>query len=343
MPEAVDLDRELEALAEGLDTASRPTTAAQAMVRRAPAARSRHGVRLVVVGAVAVASIVLGVAAMVVSHGAHDRVETGDPASLGPPPSTAPGSNGSTPGTGPTLTGMPFDQLPARGIVVVQHGRTVLLDFQGDELASGPAPDVFDPWWLDPQGLAVLPADGAVVVGPGRDTAGQAPAGCESFAGGEGLRVALCGGETQLRRRIDRVQPDGTRSTLADGAQAVGHWAGALPAPDGRWVLGQWSGECEVPTAYVVPADGGDPQPLMVDVDGVVPETFGLGWAPDGRAVVWALAGSCGTGVNDPGVYLVDPDTRQVSLIIDVRARDGMDAVAAGVWTREAGDPQPLS
>ena len=205
----------------------------------------------------AVASIVLGVAAMVVSHGAHDRVETGDPASLGPPPSTAPGSNGSTPGTGPTLTGMPFDQLPARG--------------------------------------------------------------------------------------IDRVQPDGTRSTLADGAQAVGHWAGALPAPDGRWVLGQWSGECEVPTAYVVPADGGDPQPLMVDVDGVVPETFGLGWAPDGRAVVWALAGSCGTGVDDPGVYLVDPDTRQASLIVDVRARDGMDAVAAGVWTREAGDPQPLS
>ena len=37
------------------------------------------------------------------------------------------------------------------------------------------------------------------------------------------------------------------------------------------------------------------------------PESIGLGWARDGRAVVELPQGVCGAGSSRPGVYLVDP------------------------------------
>jgi hypothetical protein len=88
------------------------------------------------------------------------------------------------------------------------------------------------------------------------------------------------------------------------GKRSGGHWEYALPSPDGSRLLAQWSGECEVPAAYFASADGSEVWPVVGGPTlADVPESRGLGWATDGRAVVHLMSGVCGEG-RRPGVYL---------------------------------------
>lgn len=56
-------------------------------------------------------------------------------------------------------------------------------------------------------------------------------------------------------------------------------------------------------------------------------EAHALGWAADGRAVVYLTEGICGSAYErGPGVYLVDPATGAVDLIYAIGA-------AAKMWS----------
>jgi hypothetical protein len=86
----------------------------------------------------------------------------------------------------------------------------------------------------------------------------------------------------------------------------IGHWQVAFPEPGGRRQLALWSGECESPSAWVVEADGSS-HPVRGTSLADVPESYAMGWAPDGRAIVSFTEGICGKG-SQPGVYLIDLD-----------------------------------
>ena len=87
---------------------------------------------------------------------------------------------------------------------------------------------------------------------------------------------------------------------LAGPATKLGSWQRVWLSPDRRTVLALWSGECEIPTAYLVRVRDGRLKPLGT-------ETSPLGWTHDGRAVV-RFANGCGSPPQPPGVYLVDAD-----------------------------------
>jgi hypothetical protein len=122
-----------------------------------------------------------------------------------------------------------------------------------------------------------------------------------------------CGGlgpTTGDRPHIDRRDGSGWREIAgpAEGKSVQGtwsgHWRSIHPSPDGRTLLLTWSAECEVPTAYFLPAEGGELRPAAGKV-----ESVGLGWSKDGEAKVELLGGVCGHGTTKPGIYLVDPKT----------------------------------
>lgn len=86
---------------------------------------------------------------------------------------------------------------------------------------------------------------------------------------------------------------------------ASGFWAYALPSPDGSSLLGQWTGECEVPSAFLLTPEGEDPRPVFRG-SALGTMSRALGWAADGRALVHRMTGACGGG-RTPGVYTVRP------------------------------------
>jgi len=99
---------------------------------------------------------------------------------------------------------------------------------------------------------------------------------------------------------IRLVDADGRSRDLAGPAGEVGHWRFALPSPKGDWVLAQWSGECEVPTAYLVAVTSGRLRPIDTN-------SAAIGWTRQGRAIVGLSGGVCGEAAKEPGTYLVDP------------------------------------
>lgn len=74
-------------------------------------------------------------------------------------------------------------------------------------------------------------------------------------------------------------------------------------APDRRRLLAQWSGECEVPTAFLV--DGSRVRSFGRSSTGSVPESGALGWLRDGSAVIHFPVGACGGSIHTPGAYVV--------------------------------------
>jgi hypothetical protein len=80
-----------------------------------------------------------------------------------------------------------------------------------------------------------------------------------------------------------------------------GRWVAVLPSPDRKTLLAQWLAECEIPFAYFVPTDSGEPQPVV----SALVESIVVGWSADGRARVFLPKGTCGTGATKPGLYLV--------------------------------------
>jgi hypothetical protein len=111
----------------------------------------------------------------------------------------------------------------------------------------------------------------------------------------------------------------------------------ALPSPDGRWVLAQWSGECEAPMAFLISTVDG--QLLAVNAI-AASESYGLGWTPDGRAIVQLGHGVCAVGNAEPGVYLRDPETSTEAALELVVPLPGLQQ-RAFVWTLGRFDNAP--
>lgn len=110
----------------------------------------------------------------------------------------------------------------------------------------------------------------------------------------------------------------GGRALPVDPISETGWWSWAAAAPDGETILARWTSysgaqvesDCRVPRSALIPADGGQPQPVTTGP--AVP----LGWTTDGRAIVLRPTGS-GSGCAsdaDPGVYLVTPDGKATLL-----------------------------
>jgi hypothetical protein len=111
----------------------------------------------------------------------------------------------------------------------------------------------------------------------------------------------------------------------------IGHWTGAQISEDGSMLLAQFSGECEAQSAWFVPLAGIDHQPRLAGPPGTEWDSGGLGWLPDGRAVVSYGPGICGTALpNGPGVYTVTT-TGELQPIYPVRA--DVQAWGALLWT----------
>ena len=111
-----------------------------------------------------------------------------------------------------------------------------------------------------------------------------------------------------LRFCVDRkvfgsVHSESGRVPVRRPGVGIGRWVWAAASPDGRQLLMQWSGECEVPLAFLVPAQGGRPRRLV----GKHVNSYALGWTTDGRAIVFVPAQpGCGAG-EDAGLFLIGP------------------------------------
>jgi hypothetical protein len=133
------------------------------------------------------------------------------------------------------------------------------------------------------------------------------------------------------RRQLLAVRSPGPTETASDAGR-VGHWDWAALSPDGSTLLGQWSAECEVPIAFFVSPQGGNPEVVSGEDDWATsPSSVALGWTTDGRAIVlFPESNPCGT-VGSPGLYLValdgahtrvrEPDRRATRLPRSLRPR----------------------
>ena len=83
-------------------------------------------------------------------------------------------------------------------------------------------------------------------------------------------------------------------------AEKRGHWRYVLPGPDGQ-LLGQWSGECEVPSVYVLDRQR---RRRLVSPAGEHVNAHARGWTRAGQAVIEFPESPCGTGLPAPGLYL---------------------------------------
>jgi hypothetical protein len=123
--------------------------------------------------------------------------------------------------------------------------------------------------------------------------------------------------------RVCRDDGYGRIESLAEGqvervpvsppAHAGGHgsWDWAALSPDGRTFLAQWRGECELPVAFLVSAQGGAPRPVTGEEDWrAAPESVAIGWTADGDPVVRLPRAGCGRGTRNPGVFALDGDRR---------------------------------
>lgn len=289
---------------------------------------------------------VVGVAALVVGRGGVGEVEVTDTERT-----KAPTSVPATPTTIATASaGLYFDvdwnSLPDRGVIVVaEDGRSSLFDLDGEQLASSDASVDALRIGSGAPGVVVVEPDAAGSIASRRAAdplPAPAPAGCEqpdgfalaSSAGTDAQSFSVCGAPKprEIWRSVAGVTDvvSGPPTSALEAGSPAGHWADAVPSPDGRWILGQWSGECEAPQAFLLPAAGGVTRALGIDAAaGAAPASQHLGWTPDGRILAMYPAASCGEVAEQPGVYLEDPATGARTLVIELR---GPSEVIA--WTK---------
>ncbi len=110
-----------------------------------------------------------------------------------------------------------------------------------------------------------------------------------------------------------------SKSVVVKPAERDGRWVKLYLSPDTKTWLGQWSGECEVQTAFFVPAGGGKPRPVTGHA---ADESIALGWATHNRARILVPRAACGSQFRKPGIYLVDR-AGHVTLVKRVKARVG--------------------
>ncbi len=82
-----------------------------------------------------------------------------------------------------------------------------------------------------------------------------------------------------------------------------GHWVYAMVSPERRRLLAQWSGECEIPTAFVV--EDRRVRPFGAASYAGSPESSAVGWLRNGTAVIHFPVGACGGSMRTPGAYLI--------------------------------------
>jgi hypothetical protein len=82
-----------------------------------------------------------------------------------------------------------------------------------------------------------------------------------------------------------------------------GHWVYVKVSPSTHRLLAQWSGECEVPTAFLV--ERRKVRPFGAGTHAGAPESGALGWLRDGSAVVHFPVGACGRSLRTPGTYVI--------------------------------------
>ena len=116
-----------------------------------------------------------------------------------------------------------------------------------------------------------------------------------------GSAATAAGFAPQSQEGLDLERPAGA-------PQGSGHWNYALPSPGGTTLLGQWTGECEVPIAFFLGADGRDPRAAFGGggLEGAA-QSRGLGWTADGDAVVHLMQSACGHDER-LGIYTIHPD-----------------------------------
>jgi hypothetical protein len=298
MSDPGDLKAKLQQLARHLDDRSTAVEPEVVMQRTFSAPPPRRRAVLRIAGVAAAVAALAGVALLVPRLDGTDerQVET-----LNDPTVTLPSPTTTLPDAAATW--------PASGIAVTENGRLVLLDYEGGLVAEAPTP-VVDRLATADAGLDTVVVVSATefTLAPASAQGSESPPDCEPPVGTE-LRITLCGGgATHSRERVVRIDASGATTVLADKVGLVGHWRWALPSPDGRWVLAQWSAECESPQAYLIPADGSLPR-LLVD------ESTGVGWSPDGKAILRLRGGSCGEGSEQPGTYVVDPASGERTIL----------------------------
>jgi hypothetical protein len=218
--------------------------------------------------------------------------------------------------------------LPDSGIGVLDGEELVLIDATGKVFVRGKVgPTVYPhgpgrPWSVMVEHGNVVLTEASGRVSPARGTFAKD---CTDAQTGGPVTVARCGPADPGTAGASRIDIDtgdgrGTRPLIASppvaaGTDIVGHWAAAMPSPDGKWVLAQWSSECEVPVAFFVePATGA--ARTVTGEQGVnwtkASNSVAAGWTDDASAVV-ALPREpgCGSGTA-AGVYLVrPPNTKQ--------------------------------
>jgi hypothetical protein len=92
-------------------------------------------------------------------------------------------------------------------------------------------------------------------------------------------------------------------------------------SPNRRTALALWSGECEIPTTYLVRVRDGR-------LTSLGSETTPLGWTHDGRAAV-RFADGCGSPGRPPGVYLVGATGQVLARALALPQR----SLAVALWT----------
>lgn len=116
--------------------------------------------------------------------------------------------------------------------------------------------------------------------------------------------VAGCGDPKAHRsaKATSTVRGD-SYTVVLKPAGPLGRWVKLFLSPDGKTWLAQWSGECEVQTAYFIPAGGGEPRPVTGHASD---ESTALGWASHNRARILVPRAACGSQFRRSGIYLVD-------------------------------------
>ena len=132
------------------------------------------------------------------------------------------------------------------------------------------------------------------------------------------LVLAGCGSSKTATPAVTTTHGD-SHTVVLKPAGPNGRWVKLLLSPDGKTWLAQWSGECEVQSAYFVPADGGKARPVTGHVSD---ESLALGWAAHNRARILVPRAACGSQFRKPGVYLVDRDGN-AKFVKGVKARPG--------------------
>jgi hypothetical protein len=222
--------------------------------------------------------------------------------------------------------------LPSEGLAIETGGRIRLLDLQGGEVGTitgGTLEGAGEPARPD---LTVHDSVGWYRLSPGRSdptvvTGAQAPPdlfGCHDTIGSRVTLVVCNDASYTTEPTISIRTARGLRRVVGSpfpkvAGRYAGFWRWAQPSPDGAWVLGQWSGECEVPEALLVPAAGGSPRTFDASPLSHPTQSIALGWTESHDAVVRLQSGVCGTGSPSPGVYRAHPGG---SLHLIVAAQD---------------------